>query len=71
MFYIKAKIGGDVELKVPLYEDEIYTSCPACGKEIQPNPIDLADIIKEQALSNTTVYCDKCSKLIKCDTTTK
>ena len=67
---MKTKISGDMELKVPLYGDEIYTSCPECGKEIQLDSVDLADIIKEQALSSTSVYCKECSKLIKCGTTT-
>lgn len=70
MFYIKTKISGDIELKIPLCEDEIYTGCPRCGKELQLDSVDLADIIKEQALSSTSVYCEECSKLIKCDTTT-
>lgn len=46
MFYIKTNISNGVEIKIDLFEDEIYTQCPKCGKEIQINSEELADIVK-------------------------
>ena len=62
MFYVKTKISNSVEIKAELYEDEIYTQCPKCGKEIQIEAEELANIIKDQALASTSVYCKQCSK---------
>lgn len=65
MFYIKNKISSGMEIKVDLYEDEIYTQCPECGKEIQLDAEELADIIAEQGLASTSVYCEHCSQKIE------
>lgn len=62
MFYIKTNISNGVEIKIDLFEDEIYTQCPKCGKEIQINSEELADIIKDQYLASTNVYCKDCAK---------
>lgn len=62
MFYIKTNISNGVEIKIDLFEDEIYTQCPKCGKEIQINSEELADIIKDQCLTSTNVYCKDCAK---------
>lgn len=62
MFYVKTKISNNVEIKVDLYEDEFYTQCPKCGKEIQIEAEELANIIKDQELASTSVYCKQCSK---------
>ena len=67
MFYIKTSISNSIEIKVDLYEDEIYTQCPKCGKEIQLETEELANIIKDQALASTSVYCEQCSKEVKND----
>lgn len=63
MFFVKKKISDDVNIEMELYEDEICTYCPNCGKEIHLEPEHLADIIQDQALSSTSVYCKKCSRL--------
>ena len=65
MFYIKTNISDNVEIKVDLYEDEIYTQCPKCGKEIQIEAEEIADIVREQGLASTSVYCEECSKEVK------
>lgn len=62
MFYIKKKIDNDIELRVDLYDDEIYTKCPKCGKEINVETEDLKLVLKEGDLSSSTLYCEECSK---------
>ncbi|MBO8164669.1 MAG: hypothetical protein H0Z34_13290 [Brevibacillus sp.] len=59
MFYAKANLG-DVEIKVALYDAEIYTVCPECGIEHQ---VDLSEIYQDGGdLISTYVYCSKCSQ---------
>lgn len=60
MFYTKLTLT-DGELITHLTEDNIYCTCPICGKEIQ---IDLEGVLKEDhtTLQETAVYCEKCSK---------
>lgn len=59
MFYTKANLG-EVEIKVALYDDEIYTRCPKCGIEHQ---VDLSEIYRDGGdLISTSVYCTKCSQ---------
>lgn len=62
MFYVKTNLNENIEIKVDLYDDEIFTQCPKCGKEIQVEPEELAEIIKNQGLASTSIYCEECSK---------
>ena len=63
MFYIKAKLSENVEVKVPLYDDGIYTQCPECGTEHTIETDILAHIIDEgDDFASASVYCEKCSK---------
>lgn len=62
MFYVKKEIGNDIEVKIDLYDDEIYTQCPICGKEIQIDGEFLAKILNDGDLVGTSIYCDKCTK---------
>ena len=63
MFYIKAKLTENVEVKVPMYDNRIYTQCPDCGTEHAVEIADIARIIHEGGdFVNTSVYCEKCSK---------
>ncbi len=64
MFYLKKKVNGDVELKIDLYDDEIYTICPKCGKELQVGNETLAGVLKDCDLASTSLYCEECSKNI-------
>ena len=68
MFYARTKINSEVEIKIDLYEDEIFTQCPNCGQEIQLPPKELAEIIKEHGITGTSVYCEKCSKKMQSNT---
>lgn len=63
MLYIKTKLNEHVEIKVELYEDEIYTRCGGCNKEVPIEPENIATIINEGSnFAGTTFYCEKCSK---------
>ena len=65
MFYVKTNLNKNIEIKVDLYDDEIFTQCPKCGKEIQVDNETLANILKDADLSSTSLYCGKCSKEVK------
>jgi uncharacterized protein with PIN domain len=63
LLYIKTKLNEHVEIKVELYEDEIYTRCGGCNKEMPVEPENIATIINEGSnFAGTTFYCEKCSK---------
>lgn len=65
MFYVKTNITDDVEIKVNLYDDEIFTQCTKCGKEIQVDTELLKSILEDGDLASTSIYCEECSKLEK------
>jgi uncharacterized protein with PIN domain len=63
LIYVKTKLNEHVEIKVELYEDEIYTRCGGCYKEMPVDLENIATIINEGSdFAGTTFYCDKCSK---------
>jgi hypothetical protein len=63
LLYIKTELNEHVEIKVELYEDEIYTRCGGCYKEMPVEPENIANIINEGSdFAGTTFYCDQCSK---------
>lgn len=69
MLYVKTRLNDQVEIKVELYDDEIFTSCVSCGKEMQVEPEEVADIINEGCdFVGTSFYCPNC--LPKDDKTT-
>ncbi len=63
MFHIKEKINGAVEITVEINDENVFCTCPGCGKEVR---VDLADVFRdgEGDLSNTAVHCKECSKSI-------
>ena len=62
MLYVKTNISSDVQIKVDLYDDEIYTQCPKCGKEMQVETEVLKQILEDSDLASSSLYCEKCSK---------
>lgn len=58
MFYTTDDNGNNVEL----YEDNIFTYCPDCGRKVYVDEELFADIILETDLAGTTVFCDECDK---------
>lgn len=60
MLYVKKQLD-DIEVKFDLYEDEIFSSCPVCGKERQIEPVELADLLDSGGgFSGTSIYCNGC-----------
>lgn len=55
MFYLK-----DNGKKLPISYDNVYTTCPQCGRE---HKVDLEEILEsgEHDLDTTHVYCEECS----------
>lgn len=55
MFYLK-----DNGKKLPISCDNVYTTCPQCGRE---HKVDLEEILEsgEHDLDTTQVYCEECS----------
>lgn len=64
MFYVKKKINDDTELKINLYDDEIYTTCPKCGKEMKLDTEDVKLVLRDSDFSSGILYCEECSKEI-------
>ncbi len=62
MFYIKTHISDNVEIKVDICDDEIFTQCYECGKEVQVEREMLKKILEDGDLVNSSLYCKECSK---------
>ena len=58
MVYIKRNFG-DVEIKSVVYQDEFYTQCPTCKKEMQLDTEQLIGIIKDGDLASTITFCSE------------
>lgn len=65
MFYVKTNISDNVEIKVDLYDDEIFTQCPKCGKEMQVETEELKQVLEGGDLAGSSLYCEKCSKQLE------
>lgn len=61
LLYIKKNIASDVVIKVELYEDEIFTECEKCGKEVYFDSRELAEILITGDFVGTSVTCADCS----------
>lgn len=63
MLFLKAQINDEIEIKVPLYGDQIFSTCPVCGKETQVDEEMLHSILEDDGdLAATSVYCGSCSE---------
>lgn len=63
MLYTKMQLNDQVELKVDLYEDEVYSSCKICRKEVHVKPEELAEIITSgNDFCGTSYICSDCVK---------
>ncbi|MBP1971636.1 hypothetical protein J2Z83_003787 [Virgibacillus natechei] len=61
MLYHKFSLGDSRTLIAELYEDEIITFCPTCGKEHQLEPEEIADIINRGSdFVGTSYFCNGC-----------
>lgn len=64
MFYVKGKISDDAEIRIDITDENVFCTCPGCGREVGVNlPEVFAD--GEGDLFGTAVYCDECSSKIR------
>ena len=60
IFYVKVKLPNGKTIKHQLYDDEIYTDCGGCGKEMSVDIVELAvSIVNGADLIGTTWYCSE------------
>ena len=59
MFYVKEKTDG-LTVKVELTDENVFCSCPDCGKEVQ---VDLSCVFADGLgdMFGTAVLCQKCA----------
>lgn len=66
MFYMKTKINDQIEMKIDLYGNEIFTMCPDCGFEQEVDNQTIISVLKEDGdFVSTSIYCEDCSALMK------
>ena len=62
MIYLKTKLENGEQLKINLYGDEFYATCPKCGKEVHMDHDMLKNLINNDCdFAATGFYCDKCN----------
>ncbi len=62
MFYVKENVNDALEMKIEISDENVYTTCPVCLKEIS---VDLSEVLKDGDLFATSVLCSKCSRKLK------
>ena len=60
MFYIKTKLPDGKTVKTEVTDENVFTRCPECGKEIN---VDLAELFSdgEGDLYSSAVICEDCT----------
>lgn len=59
MFYVKEQIG-DTTITTDIHDENVFTLCHKCGKEIQ---VDLNDYFGDENFDlSCGLYCDECAK---------
>lgn len=57
MFYLKTEIEGKIQ-NIDIYDDEIFTTCIECGKEIQVDTETIISILKDGGdFASTSISC--------------
>lgn len=61
MFYAKTQLNDETILTLGIHEDNVYTRCPHCHREIA---VDLAEVFSDCPgdLHDTTILCGECSR---------
>lgn len=64
MYYVKSNITDELEVRVELTDENIFTVCPRCSKEVL---VDFSEIFRDKTpdLYGTSVYCESCSRKIR------
>ena len=63
MFYVKTQLNEETILTLGIHEDNVYTRCPRCNREIT---VDLAEVFSDFPgdLHDTTILCVECSRRV-------
>lgn len=61
MFYVKTQLNEDAAIMVDITGENVFTTCPDCGKEVQ---VDLTDFAGDEEfdLYSSGAYCPEYSK---------
>ncbi len=62
MFYVKENVNDALDVSIEINDENVYTTCPVCFKEIS---VDLSEVLKDGDLFATSVLCSKCSRKLK------
>lgn len=63
MFYVKEQLSDTAEIRIDITDENVYGSCPVCGREVEVNLHELF-VSEDVDLYSTQVLCESCSKLI-------
>ena len=59
MFYVKTQLSDESVMKTDITDDNVFTRCAGCGKELQ---VDLNEVFEDIPVDlETPVYCCRCS----------
>jgi DNA-directed RNA polymerase subunit RPC12/RpoP len=60
MFYLKIKMPNGKTVRTDITDENVYTRCPECGREL---PVDLAELFSDGDgdLYSTSILCSACS----------
>ena len=59
--YVKTKLNDQIEIKVDLYEAEIFSLCPLCGEEHEVGEEVLSIILNSDSdFSHSQPFCPEC-----------
>lgn len=62
MIYLKTELENGEQVKIDLYGNEFYATCPKCGKEVHLDRDMLKNLINGDCdFATTGFYCDKCN----------
>lgn len=60
-YYVKGESTTGEEVIVGIEDDNVFTTCPICGKEHKVDFVELA-ATKDFDLYGTSAYCQGCSR---------
>lgn len=61
MFYVKANLTPDVEIKIDITDENVFCRCPHCGEEV---PVDLSLFATDEDfdINSSAVLCEDCTE---------
>ena len=62
MVYVKETVSDSMDVTIEINDENVFCRCPRCGDEVQ---VDLQEILKEENLFGTAVFCESCSKKMR------